>query len=103
MDTRGSHNLKTKSTARFDCNGFTSEASVFSLGGQSYMIPVDARSGTKMMFGARMGVSIDRLLSELKNSGAHIRLAVIDASRPQSLRETFFRELLPWPCVHRGR
>jgi uncharacterized caspase-like protein len=48
--------------------------------GQSYMIPVDARIWYEDDV-RRDGVSIDRLLSELKNSGAHVRLAVIDASR----------------------
>jgi uncharacterized caspase-like protein len=57
-------------------------------GGQSYMIPVDA----KIWFEddvRRDGVSIDRLLSELKNSGPHIRLAVIDASRRNPYERRF--------------
>jgi uncharacterized caspase-like protein len=37
----------------------------------------------------RDGVSIDGLLSELKNSGAHIRLAVIDASRRNPYERRF--------------
>src|SRR5258706_328994 len=37
----------------------------------------------------REGVGIDRLLSELKNSGAHIRLAVIDASRRNPYERRF--------------
>src|SRR5258705_8188920 len=48
--------------------------------GESYVIPVDAKIWYEDDV-RREGVSIDRLLSELKNSGAHIRLAVIDASR----------------------
>src|SRR5258708_24365530 len=49
-------------------------------GGQSYMIPVDAKIWYEDDV-RRDGVSIDRLLSELKNSSAHILLPVIDASR----------------------
>ena len=48
--------------------------------GESYAIPVDAKIWYEDDV-RREGVSIDRLLSDLKSSGAHIRLAVIDASR----------------------
>jgi uncharacterized caspase-like protein len=57
-------------------------------GGQSYMIPVDAKIWYEDDV-RRDGVSIDRLLSELKNSGAHIRLAVIDASRRNPYERRF--------------
>jgi uncharacterized caspase-like protein len=56
--------------------------------GQSYMIPVDAKIWYEDDV-RRDGVSIDRLLSELKNSGAHIRLAVIDASRRNPYERRF--------------
>jgi uncharacterized caspase-like protein len=56
--------------------------------GQSYMIPVDARIWYEDDV-RRDGVSIDRLLSELKNSGAHVRLAVIDASRRNPYERRF--------------
>jgi uncharacterized caspase-like protein len=56
--------------------------------GQSYMIPVDAKIWCEEDV-RRDGVSIDRLLSELDNSGAHIRLAVIDASRRNPYERRF--------------
>jgi uncharacterized caspase-like protein len=56
--------------------------------GQSYMIPVDAKIWYEDDV-RRDGVSIDGLLSELKNSGAHIRLAVIDASRRNPYERRF--------------
>jgi uncharacterized caspase-like protein len=56
--------------------------------GQSYMIPVDAKIWYEDDV-RRDGVSIDRLLSELNNSGAHIRLAVIDASRRNPYERRF--------------
>jgi uncharacterized caspase-like protein len=56
--------------------------------GQSYMIPIDAKIWYEDDV-RRDGVSIDRLLSELKNSGAHIRLAVIDASRRNPYERRF--------------
>jgi uncharacterized caspase-like protein len=56
--------------------------------GQSYMIPVDARIWYEDDV-RRDGVSIDGLLSELKNSGAHVRLAIIDASRRNPYERRF--------------
>jgi uncharacterized caspase-like protein len=56
--------------------------------GQSYMIPVDAKIWDENDI-RRDGVSIDRLLSELKNAGAHVRLAVIDASRRNPYERRF--------------
>ena len=56
--------------------------------GQSYMIPVDARIWYEDDV-RRDGVSIDGLLSALKNSGAHIRLAIIDASRRNPYERRF--------------
>ncbi len=57
-------------------------------GGQNYMIPVDAKIWDER--DVRWdGVSIDRLLSELKNSGARMRLAVIDASRRNPYERRF--------------
>ena len=57
-------------------------------GGESYAIPVDANIWREDDV-RREGVSIDRLLSELKNSGTHIRLAVIDASRRNPYERRF--------------
>ena len=57
-------------------------------GGESYAIPVDAKIWREDDV-RREGVSIDRLLSELKNSGTHIRLAVIDASRRNPYERRF--------------
>jgi uncharacterized caspase-like protein len=57
-------------------------------GGESYVIPVDAKIWYEDDV-RREGVGIDRLLSELKNSGAHIRLAVIDASRRNPYERRF--------------
>jgi uncharacterized caspase-like protein len=44
--------------------------------GQNYMIPVDAKIWGERDV-RRDGVSVDRLLSDLKDSGARIRLAVM--------------------------
>ena len=56
--------------------------------GESYMIPVDAKIWYENDV-RREGVSIDRLLSELNDSGARIRLAVIDASRRNPYERRF--------------
>src|SRR5260370_26858845 len=56
--------------------------------GQNYMIPVDAKVWGERDV-RRDGVSVDRLLSELKDSGARIRLAVIDASRRNPYERRF--------------
>jgi len=56
--------------------------------GQSYMIPVDAKIWYEDDV-RRDGISLDRLLSELNNSGAHVRLAVIDASRRNPYERRF--------------
>ena len=56
--------------------------------GESYLIPVDAKIWYEDDV-RREAVSIDRLLSELKNCGAHIRLAVIDASRRNPYERRF--------------
>lgn len=55
--------------------------------GQNYLIPVDAKIwGEKDV---RQGVSIDRLLSQLKTSGVRVRLAVIEASRRNPYERRF--------------
>jgi uncharacterized caspase-like protein len=56
--------------------------------GQNYMMPVDAKIWRESDV-RRDGVSVDRLLSELKGSGARIRLAVIDASRRNPYERRF--------------
>ena len=56
--------------------------------GQNYMIPVDAKIWGERDV-RRDGVSADRLLSDLKDSGARIRLAVIDASRRNPYERRF--------------
>jgi uncharacterized caspase-like protein len=47
--------------------------------GQNYLIPTDAAIWTERDV-RRQGLDIDRLLGELKNSGAKVQLAYIDAS-----------------------
>jgi uncharacterized caspase-like protein len=47
--------------------------------GQNYLIPVDAKIWSEEDV-RRQGVSIDRLFSQLKSSGARVRLLVIEAS-----------------------
>ncbi|WP_354099114.1 caspase family protein [Bradyrhizobium sp. S3.2.12] len=47
--------------------------------GQNFLIPVDAKIWNEEDV-RRQGVSIDRILSQLKASGARVRLAVIEAS-----------------------
>jgi uncharacterized caspase-like protein len=56
--------------------------------GQSYLIPVDAKIWTEEDV-RRQGVSIDRLLSQLKTSGARVRLVVIEASRRNPYERRF--------------
>jgi uncharacterized caspase-like protein len=56
--------------------------------GQNYMIPIDAKIWRERDV-RRDGVSVDRLLSELKGVGARIRLAVIDASRRNPYERRF--------------
>ena len=75
--------VRTDSTVMVYFAGFGVQS-----GGESYAIPVDAKIWREDDV-RREGVSIDRLLSELKNSGAHIRLAVIDASRRNPYERRF--------------
>jgi uncharacterized caspase-like protein len=56
--------------------------------GQDYMIPVDAKIWRERDV-RRDGVSVNHLLSELKSSGARIRLAIIDASRRNPYERRF--------------
>ena len=56
--------------------------------GQSYMMPVDAKIWDEKDV-RRDGLSFDGLLSELKDAGAHVRLAVIDASRRNPYERRF--------------
>lgn len=56
--------------------------------GQNYLIPVDAKIWNEVDV-RRQGVSIDRLLSQLKASGARIRLVVIAASRRNPYERRF--------------
>ena len=56
--------------------------------GQSYMMPVDAKIWDEKDV-RREGLSFDGLLSELKDAGAHVRLAVIDASRRNPYERRF--------------
>jgi uncharacterized caspase-like protein len=56
--------------------------------GQNYLIPVDAKIWTEEDV-RRQGVSIERLLSELKTSGARVRLVVIEASRRNPYERRF--------------
>src|SRR5258708_27538482 len=75
--------LRPDSTVMVYFGGFGAQSD-----GESYMMPVDAKIWYEDDV-RRDGVSIDRLLSELKNSGAHIRLAVIDASRRNPYERRF--------------
>ena len=56
--------------------------------GQSYVMPVDAKIWDEKDV-RRDGLSFDGLLSELKDAGAHVRLAVIDASRRNPYERRF--------------
>ena len=56
--------------------------------GQNYLIPVDAKIWTEEDV-RRQGASIDRLLSQLKTSGARVRLVVIEASRRNPYERRF--------------
>ena len=56
--------------------------------GQNYLIPVDAKIWYEEDV-RREGVSIDRLLSKLKTSGARVRLVVIEASRRNPYERRF--------------
>ena len=56
--------------------------------GENYLIPVDAKIWSERDV-RRQGVSIDRLLSQLKSSGARVRLAVIEASRRNPYERRF--------------
>ena len=75
--------VRPDSTVMISFGGFGVQSN-----GESYMIPVDAKIWYEDDV-RRDGVSIDRLLSELKNSGAHIRLAIIDASRRNPYERRF--------------
>ena len=57
-------------------------------GGQNYLIPVDARIWDEQDV-RHVGVGADRLFAGLKSSGAHVRLAVIDASRRNPYERRF--------------
>ena len=57
-------------------------------GGQNYLIPVDAGIWDEQDV-RHVGIGADWLLSGLKNSGAHVRLAVIDASRRNPYERRF--------------
>ncbi|MET4512080.1 caspase family protein [Bradyrhizobium sp. 482_C4_N1_1] len=56
--------------------------------GQNYLIPVDAKIWSEKDV-RRQGVSIDRLLSQLKTSGVRVRAAVIEASRRNPYERRF--------------
>jgi uncharacterized caspase-like protein len=56
--------------------------------GRNYMMPVDAKIWRESDV-RRDGVSVDRLLSELKGSAARIRLAAIDTSRRNPYERRF--------------
>src|SRR6266404_2281136 len=57
-------------------------------GGQNYLIPVDAKIWDEQDV-RRVGVSADWLFAGPKSSGAHVRLAVIDASRRNPYERRF--------------
>jgi uncharacterized caspase-like protein len=55
---------------------------------QNYLIPVDAKIWSEEDV-RRQGVSIERVLSELKTSGACVRLVVVEASRRNPYERRF--------------
>jgi uncharacterized caspase-like protein len=57
-------------------------------GGQNYLIPVDAKIWDEQDV-RHVGVGADWLFAGLKSSGAHVRLAVIDASRRNPYERRF--------------
>ena len=57
-------------------------------GGQNYLIPVDAKIWDEQDV-RHVGVCADWLFAGLKSSGAHVRLAVIDASRRNPYERRF--------------
>ena len=57
-------------------------------GGQNYLIPVDASIWDEQDV-RHVGVGADWLFAGLKSSGAHVRLAVIDASRRNPYERRF--------------
>jgi uncharacterized caspase-like protein len=56
--------------------------------GQNYLIPVDAKIWSEADV-RRQGVSIEHLLSQLKTSGAGVRLVVVEASRRNPYERRF--------------
>jgi uncharacterized caspase-like protein len=56
--------------------------------GENYLIPVDAKIWGEQDV-RHVGIGADRLFAGLKNSGAHVRLAVIDASRRNPYERRF--------------
>jgi hypothetical protein len=56
--------------------------------GQNYLIPVDAKIWKERDV-RRDGVNIERALFELSASGAHIRIAIVDASRRNPYERRF--------------
>lgn len=57
-------------------------------GRDNYMIPVDAKIWTEADV-RRSGVSVEQVLAEIKASGAHTNLAVLDASRRNPYERRF--------------
>src|SRR5258706_12127610 len=57
-------------------------------GGQNYLIPVDAKIWDEKDV-RHIGVGADWLFAGVKNSGAHVRLAIIDASRRNPYERRF--------------
>jgi uncharacterized caspase-like protein len=57
-------------------------------GGQNYLIPVDATIWDEQDV-RHVGIGADWLLAGIKSSGAHVRLAVIDASRRNPYERRF--------------
>ncbi|TCU63974.1 caspase domain-containing protein [Bradyrhizobium sp. R2.2-H] len=57
-------------------------------GGQTYMIPIDARIWRERDL-EREGVSVESLLSDTKESGARAKLVVLDASRRNPYERRF--------------
>lgn len=67
----------------FDFGGYGVQS-----GDQDYMVPVDAKIWRENDV-RQQGLSLDRALSDLREAGAIIQIAVVDASRPNPFERRF--------------
>lgn len=76
-------NIKQGSIALIFFSGIGIQAS-----GQNYLIPVDASIWAETDV-QRDGIAVDAILGKLKNSGAEVRIALLDASRRNPFEKRF--------------